>query len=162
MTEMDVGTRQSFTRQQVEQGANSLQFATFYLGSELFGINILQVQEILLKQNITPVPLAEHYILGLIGLRGQIVTAINLKQRLGMESEDVSEEAHHQIVVIAGDSIASLQVDRIGEVLEIESKKIQPPPESLKDIDTRYLEGVTMLKQEILAVLNVSAVLQVT
>ena len=161
MTETDVGTSRSFTQQQVQKGASSLQFATFYLGSELFGINILQVQEILLKQNITPVPQAEDYILGLIGLRGQIVTAINLKQRLGMQSEDGSEEAH-QIVVIAGDSMASLQVDRIGEVLEIETKKIQPPPDSLKDIDTRYLEGVTMLKAEILAVLNVSAVLEVT
>ena len=160
MTEMDVGTRQSFTRQQVEQGANSLQFATFYLGSELFGINILQVQEILLKQSITPVPLAEDYILGLIGLWGQIVTAINLKRRLGMELDDGSDEAH-QIVVTAGDSIASLQVDRIGDVLEIDAKNLQPPPDTLKDIDTRYLEGVTMLKQTILAVLNVSAVLEV-
>lgn len=160
MTETDVGISRSFTQQQVQKGADSLQFATFYLGPELFGINILQVQEILLKQSITPVPLAEDYILGLIGLRGQIVTAINLKRRLGMESDDVSEEAH-QIVVTASDSIASLQVDRIGDVLEIDAKQLQPPPDSLKDIDTRYLEGVTMLEQTILAVLNISAVLEV-
>lgn len=160
MTETDVGISRSFTQQQVQKGVNSLQFATFYLGPELFGINILQVQEILLKQSITPVPLAEDYILGLIGLRGQIVTAINLKRRLGMEADDVSDEAH-QIVVTAGDSIASLQVDRIGDVLEIDAKNLQPPPDTLKDIDTRYLEGVTMLKQTILAVLNISAVLEV-
>ena len=160
MTETDVGISRSFTQQQVQKGVNSLQFATFYLGPELFGINILQVQEILLKQNITPVPLAEDYILGLIGLRGQIVTAINLKRRLGMESDDSSEDAH-QIVVTASDSIASLQVDRIGDVLEIDAKELQPPPDSLKDIDTRYLEGVTMLKQTILAVLNIAAVLEV-
>ena len=160
MPETDFATNQSFTRDQVQRGAKSLQFATFYLGSELFGINILQVQEILRNQTITPVPLADDFILGLIGLRGQIVTAIDLKRRLGMQLDDGSEAAH-QIVVTASDSIASLQVDRIGDVLEIDAQQLQPAPDSLKDIDTRFLEGVTMLKQDILAVLNISAVLEV-
>ena len=69
MTESDVGNSRSFTRNQVQKGAKTLQFATFYLGPEFFGINILQVQEILLKQAITPVPKAKDYILGLISLR---------------------------------------------------------------------------------------------
>ena len=160
MTETDVATNRSFTQDQVQRGAKSLQFATFYLGSELFGINILQVQEILLNQRITPVPLASEYILGLIGLRGLIVTAVDLKRRLGLSQGETVEEPY-QIVVTSNDSIASLQVDRIGDVLEIDVNQLQPPPNSLKDIDTRFLEGITMLNNEILAVLNISAVLEV-
>lgn len=160
MTETDVATSRSFTRDQVQKGAKLLQFATFYLGSELFGINILQVQEILLNQTITPVPLAEDFILGLIGLRGQIVTAVDLKRRLGLSQGETIREPY-QIVVTTSDSIASLQVDRIGDVLEIETKQFRPPPDSLKDIEARYLEGVSMLKDEILAVLNIAAVLDV-
>ena len=159
MTETDVGTSRSFTQQQAQKGANSLQFATFYLGRELFGINILQVQEILLKQNITLVPLAEDYILGLIGLRGQIVTAIDLKRRLGKATtESVADPC--QIVVQTAGMIASFQVDRVGDVIEVSAEKVAPPPESIETIEARFLEGVYPLETEILSILNVEAVLE--
>ena len=159
MTETDVGTSRSFTQQQGQKEANSLQFATFYLGSELFGINILQVQEILLKQNITPVALAEHYILGLISLRGQIVTAVDLKRRLGKATtESVADP--YQIVVQTAGMIASFQVDRVGDVIEVSAEKVAPPPESIETIEARFLEGVYPLETEILSILNVEAVLE--
>ena len=158
MTEMDVGTSQSFTQQEVQKGANSLQFATFYLESEPFGINILQVQEILLKQNITPVPLAEGYVLGLISLRGQIVTAVDLKRRLGKPTTR-SVADPYQIVVKTGGLIASFQVDQIGDVIEVAAEEIKPPPESISQQDARFLEGVYPMENEILSILNVEAVL---
>ena len=159
MTETDVGTSRSFTQRQLQKGANSLQFATFYLESELFGINILQVQEILLKQNITLVPLAEDYILGLIGLRGQIVTAIDLKRRLG-KATTRSVADPYQIVVQTAGLIASFQVDRVGDVIEVSAEKVAPPPESIETIEARFLEGVYPLETEILSILNVEAVLE--
>lgn len=141
------------------RGREPLQYATFRLGSELFGIPILQVQEILLAQAITPVPRAPDYILGLLGLRGQIVTAVDLKRRLGVSAP--AAESPCQIVARARESTAALQVDRIGDVMQVEASALQPPPESLGEVDTRFLEGVCLLEEEILAVLNVAAVLEV-
>ncbi|MDH4224648.1 MAG: chemotaxis protein CheW [Deltaproteobacteria bacterium] len=149
----------SFSRQALKKGAKNLQFATFYLGQELFGINILQVQEILMDQIITPVPLAPPFVSGLISLRGQIVTAVDLKRRLGIDKESQYEYAYH-IVVKGIHSISSLQVDRIGEVIAVKGTDLDPPPDSLKGIEIKYLEGVYPLEHEILAVLNIDNILE--
>lgn len=134
------------------------QYATFYLDQELFGINILQVQEILMQQTLTAVPLAPDYVLGLISLRGQIVTAIDLKRRLGMETQEGSTPK--QIVVKGTLGIASLQVDRIGEVMSIADNQLEPAPEVMKGLDIRLIEGVCPLQHEILTVLNVETLLE--
>ena len=140
-------------------GGGNLQFATFYLNGELFGVNILQVQEILLPQQITPVPLASAHILGLISLRGQIVTAVDLKRRLGKEPTR-SVNAPYQIVVKTAGLVASFQVDQIGDVIEVAADEIKPPPESISQQDAQFLEGVFPMEKEILSVLNVEAVLE--
>jgi len=145
--------QESFSFRAMRKGAKSLQFATFYLDGELFGINILQVQEILMQTKITVVPLAPAFVLGLISLRGQIVTAINLKSKLGITNASQGDSKY--IVIKTGHTIASMQVDEIGEVLEIPAEGLEPPSESIKGIDIRMLEGVYPLKHEILAVLNI-------
>ena len=142
-----------------ERARAKLQFATFYLGDQLFGIPILQVQEILLRQNVTPVPHAPPHVLGLIGLRGQIVTAVDLKKRVGLANPAPVEEPYH-LVVSAGNSVASLQVDGVGDVLEMPGAQFLPPPESLQGIDPAFIEGVFMLDERILAVIDVPAVLE--
>jgi purine-binding chemotaxis protein CheW len=141
-----------------ERSQKHLQFATFHLGQDLFGINILQVQEILLKQPITAVPLAPAYVLGLIGLRGQIVTAVDLKKRIGLHAAETADDHYHLVVADKG-SVASLQVDRIGDVLEIPSSQFVPPPESLDGVDRRFLGGVVMLENQMLSVIDVGVVL---
>jgi len=141
-----------------EEQTKNLQFATFRLGEDLFGINILQVQEILLKQPITPIPLAPAYVLGLIGLRGQIVTAVDLKKRVGLTPTETTDDHYHLVVSDKG-SVASLQVDRIGDVLEIPAAQFVPPPESLNGVDPHFLAGVVMLENQILSVIDVAAAL---
>ena len=96
--------------------------------------------------------------LGLIGLRGQIVTAMDLQRRIGLLNGDTPDDPYH-LVVNAYGSVVWLQLDRIGDVLEIPSSEFDLPPESLKGIDARYLEGVFMRDDGILAAIDLSAVL---
>ncbi|MDH4122341.1 MAG: chemotaxis protein CheW [Deltaproteobacteria bacterium] len=158
MTKEVVNENESFTQREIRKGAKALQFATFYLDKELFGINILQVQEILMHQRVTPVPLADAFVLGLISIRGQIVTAVDLRRRIGIATQRAATKAYH-IVVKSQDAVASLEVDRIGEVMAISAKDLEPPPDTLKGIDPRFLEGMYPLKHEILAVLNIDQIL---
>ena len=137
---------------------NILQFATFYLNGELLGLNILQVQEIQQPQSITPVPLAPDYVMGLISLRGQIVPLIDLRTRLGMDT-GVSIEHPYHIVVNTPHAIASFEVDNIGDVVDVPAQDFMPPPDSVRAIDAKFLEGVYPMEHEILTVLNVDVVL---
>ena len=135
-----------------------LQFATFKLNGELLGLNILQVQEIQRPQSITPVPLAPAHIMGLINLRGQIVTLIDLRTRLGMDTSQPIKHPFH-IVVNTPYAIASFEVDKIGDVIDVPVEKFEPPPDSVRAIDVKFLDGVYPLENEILTVLNVDAIL---
>jgi purine-binding chemotaxis protein CheW len=139
-------------------GRDRLQFATFFLEGQLYGIPILEVEEILLRQQVTPVPRAPSHVLGLIGLRGQIVTAVDLKKRVGLRAETRVEDPYY-LVVSANGNTASVQVDSIGDVLDMPDSEFLPPPESLHGIDPAFLKGVVMLEDRILAVLDVPRVL---
>lgn len=141
-----------------EHARGGMQFATFYLNRDLYGIPILQVQEILLNQKVTPVPLSPEYVMGLIGLRGQIVTAVDLKKRVGLHEDEKVSDPYHLVVSHNG-SVASLQVDGVGDVLELPSAQFLPPPESLEGINPAFLNGVFMLDDRILGILDVPAVL---
>ena len=136
-----------------------LQFATFYLNGELLGFNILHVQEIQQPRPVTPVPLAPPHIMGLISLRGQIVPLIDLRTRLGMDTSQPIKQPYH-IVVNTPYTIATFEVDNIGEVIDVPVQEFLPPPDSVKAVDAKFLEGVYPLGNEILTVLNVDVVLE--
>lgn len=148
-------------KQLVNMADSILQFATFYLNGELLGLNILQVQEIQQPQSITPVPLAPKHIMGLISLRGQIVPLIDLRTRLGMDTSEPIKNRYH-IVVNTQHVIASFEVDDIGDVVDVPVEEFVPPPDSVRAIDAKFLEGVFPLENEILTVLNVDVVLDAT
>ena len=141
-------------------GGTIHQFVTFYLNGELLGINILKVQEIQLPQPITPVPRAQRNILGLISLRGQVVTLSDLRFRLGMKLSEPIAKPYH-IVVNTSDTIACLLVDEIGDVIDVPQEKLVAPPESVKEIDADFLDGIYQFKGGILSVLNVNTVLEI-
>ncbi len=138
---------------------DTLQFTTFHLNSEIFGLNILEVQEIQLPQDITPVPRSQAHILGLISLRGNIVTLIDLRRRLGMDCSRPIEDPYH-IVVNTPYTIASFEVEEIGDVIDVAPEEFLPPPESVRAVDARFLAGVFSWNHKIVAVLNVDAVLE--
>jgi purine-binding chemotaxis protein CheW len=110
--------------------AETQQFATFYLGDLFFGVEVRQVQEVIRFQEMTPVPLAPSVIQGLINLRGQIVTAIDLRRRLELP-ERPADELPMNVVVRTIDGAVSLLVDEIGDVLEVSSDGFERPPETV-------------------------------
>jgi purine-binding chemotaxis protein CheW len=133
--------------------ANTQQFCTFYLDGQFFGVPVQQVQEVIRYQEMTRVPLVPNVIRGLINLRGQIVTAVDLRRRLGF-GERPEGQLPMNVVVRTDEGIVSLLVDEIGDVLEVEDGSFEPPPETLKEEERHLVRGVHKLKGQLLLILN--------
>ena len=129
------------------------QFCTFFLKGLMFGIDVLKVQEIILPQEMTEVPLAPKAIRGLINLRGQVVTAIDLRSWLGFDSLN-NEIGSMNVVIRAEDDIMSFLVDDIGDVVEPEEKSFESPPETLEESIRELIDGVYKLENQLLLVMN--------
>ena len=129
------------------------QFCTFFLNDQFFGAPVEQVQEVIRHQKMTRVPLAPEVIRGLINLRGQIVVALDLRRRLGMQDRTEVEHPLH-VVVRTDDGAASFVVDEIGDVIEVNDDDFEPPPETL-DVHLRDLvRGVYKLPGKLLLTLD--------
>jgi len=131
----------------------SKQFCTFFVNGLFFGVEVLNVQEVLRYQDMTPVPLASATVRGLINLRGQIVTAIDLRHRLNLPARN-SGELPMNVVVRSEDGATSLLVDEIGDVVEIEDDVFENPPETLRGPARDLITGVYKLKDRLLLVLD--------
>jgi purine-binding chemotaxis protein CheW len=129
------------------------QFATFTVSDLFFGIDVLRVQEVLRYQEMTRIPLAPDVAAGLINLRGQIVTAIDMRCRLGLPPRS-SEELPMNIVVRTEDGPISLLVDEIGDVLEVDPSSSEAPPDNLDAAARDLISQVYKLKEKLLLVLN--------
>jgi purine-binding chemotaxis protein CheW len=132
---------------------SSKQFATFYIGDLYFGIDVLNVQEVLRHQEMTPVPLAPGVIQGLINLRGQIVTAVDMRRRLDLPAHDDSETSMN-MVVRTQEGAVSLLVDEIGDVLEADRSSFESPPDNLSPAARELIRGIYKLKDRLLLVLD--------
>jgi purine-binding chemotaxis protein CheW len=130
------------------------QYCTFYLDGHYFGLDVLKVQEIIRYQEMTRVPLAPPVIRGLINLRGQIVTAIDLRRRLEL-SERRDEAQPVNVVVRTDDGAISLLVDEIGDVLEVQEESFERPPETLQGTARELICGAYKLKDRLLLILDV-------
>ena len=129
------------------------QFCTFFLGDLIFGIEVIEIQEVIRYQEMTAVPLAPKMVHGLINLRGQIVTAIDLRSRL--EMPPLAEgQLPMNVVVRTEDGAVSLLVDEIGDVIEIDGDNFEPPPETLHGVARDLVDGVYKLKERLLLLLN--------
>jgi len=133
--------------------AQSEQFCTFFLDGHFFGVPVQQVQEVSRYQEMTRVPLVPKVVRGLINLRGQIVTAIDLRLRLGM-TERPADQLPMNVVVRTDDGALSLLVDEIGDVIEVEEKTFEEPPETLKGMAREMIRGVHKLPERLLLVLD--------
>jgi purine-binding chemotaxis protein CheW len=129
------------------------QFCTFYLGDRFFGVEVERVQEVFRYQEMTQVPLAPSVVRGLINLRGQIITAIDLRRRLGMK-EISNDQKPMNIVVKTDDDVVSLLVDRIGDVLEVGDEALEPPPETLGEVARKLIPGVYKLNGVLLLTID--------
>lgn len=129
------------------------QWATFHLGGEQFALPVEDVQEVLLKQPLTPVPLAPHEIMGLLNLRGAIMPAIDLRRRLGFPD---GEQRDQKLLVLKGaEGPVSVVVDDIGDVFELDGKGWRPPPDTLESSHRSFVFGVFPLEGQVLLGLKV-------
>jgi purine-binding chemotaxis protein CheW len=136
------------------------QYATFYVDGMYFGIDVLKVQEILRAQEMTRVPLAPPVIEGLINLRGQIVTAIDMRRRLKLPPRD-SGAAPTNVVVRSDDGAISLLVDEIGDVVEVSQSCYELPPVNMPAAQRALVDGIYKLDGALLLVLNTGRTLNV-
>src|SRR5881397_3400536 len=107
------------------------QYCTFYVAGHYFGLDVLKVQEIIRFQEMTRVPLAPPVVRGLINLRGQIVTAVDLRRRLEFPDRP-ADQLPVNVVVHTDDGAVSLLVDEIGDVLKVSERAFERPPETLQ------------------------------
>jgi purine-binding chemotaxis protein CheW len=136
------------------------QFSTFVADRHLFGIEVTRVQEVIRFQELTRVPLAPPEISGLINLRGQIVTAMDLRRRLGLPERE--KDVLPMNVVVRGDEGAvSLLVDEIGDVIEVDEERFEEPPETLRGGVRELIRGAYKLDGELLLELNTDRVIDV-
>jgi purine-binding chemotaxis protein CheW len=129
------------------------QFCTFRLDDHFVGVEVELVQEVIRYQEMTPVPLAAPAVSGLINLRGQIVTAVDLRTCLGMPARS-SGKLPMNVVVRASDRVVSLLVDEIGDVLDVDSDSFEKPPSTVDKIDRALFTGVYKLEDRLLLVLD--------
>ncbi len=130
------------------------QFSTFFVGDLFFGVDVLRVQEVLRFQQMTSVPQAPEVIEGLINLRGQIVTAVDMRRRLRLSPRS-AEQAPMNMVIRTEDGPVSLLVDEIGDVLDVDNTQYERPPESLDSAARELIRGVYKLKDRLMLVLDV-------
>lgn len=136
----------------------SKDFLTIMLADQRFGIPILQVQDVLGEQRITRVPLAPHEVVGALNLRGRIVTAIDLRRRLGMEDRAAGSRSMSVVVEYEGE-LYSLIIDKVGDVMTLQDQDFEKNPATL---DSRWREvsvGIYRLKKELLVILDVPRLL---
>jgi purine-binding chemotaxis protein CheW len=141
------------TRTKSEVAQTSGQFSTFFVADLFFGVDVLHVQEVLRSQQMTSVPQAPGVIEGLINLRGQIVTAIDMRRRLGLPQR-AGGQAPMNIVVRTLDGAVSLLVDEIGDVLDMDAATYERPPQNLDPAAKELIRGVYKLKDRLLLVLD--------
>lgn len=134
------------------------QLVTFRVEDLALGVDVLRVQEVIRFQDMTPVPLAPPVIRGLINLRGQIVTAIDLRQRLGVAPLEAGRQPMN-VVVRTTDRVVSLLVDDIGDVLEVDERQREAVPETLQPPVRDVASGIVKLPGQLLVVLDVDRTL---
>jgi purine-binding chemotaxis protein CheW len=152
------------------------QYATFLLGDRLFGLDLMMIREINRILDITPVPHAKPHIRGLINLRGQIVTILDLGVRLGLEPQAIAEDSHNLILKTnaelaavrrEGDGqgystatdLVGFLVDAIGDVVEADETTIEPPSANVSEAEGGFLSGVIKTDAGLLVLLDLHEVL---
>lgn len=140
--------------------AKKSQLCTFRLGELLFGVDVRYVQEVIRYQEMTAVPLAPRCIRGLINLRGQIVTAVDMRLRLGLA--DSNDSLPMNVVVRSGDGVVSLLVDEIGDVLQPESSTLERVPDTVTPSLREILDGIHKLESELLLLVDIGRLMATT
>lgn len=138
------------------QGDLAKQYVTFRVESLFFGVGVSKVQEIIRSQPMTPVPLAPEIVRGLVNLRGQIITAIDMRSMLRYEPF-TENSSPMNVVIRTGSETISLLVDSIGDVIDVDPNAYESTPETVAPHIAQIVDGVFKLEKELLLILNTSS-----
>lgn len=137
------------------------QFCTFFLNSLFFGIEVEKVQEVIRYQNMTRLPLAPPMVTGLINLRGEIVTALDMRLRLGFEKYN-DDELPTNVVVRTAEGIVSLLVDKIGDIIDVSEDSFEASPETLIGDARQLICGAHKLEDRLMLILDIEKVVSLS
>lgn len=138
--------------------SDELQLATFLLGDLRFGVDLLEIQEINRQRDLTQVPHTPPEVRGVINLRGEVVTVLDLRRVLGLGEVELGR-ATRNIILRSGEESVGVLVDRLGDVVRVEASELQPPPANVSGLDARFMLGVHQQEDELLVVLRIEEVL---
>jgi len=144
---------------QTEIRSDTVELASFYVGEALCGMDILKVQEINKLIEMTRVPQAPEYVLGILNLRGEIITIVDLGKKLGLKSTEMSHKTRNIIVNSNGEHIG-LMVEQISDVIQAEWEKVEAPPANIGGVQGRYFIGVFKTEDRLIGILDVGKVLE--
>ena len=136
-----------------------VELATFYVGEALCGMDILKVQEINKHMEMTRVPQAPEYVLGVLNLRGKIVTIVDLGKKLELSPTELTNESRN-IIVNSRDEHVGLLVDKISDVVPAKWDKVEPPPANIGGVQGKFFEGVFKTENSLIGILDVEEVLK--
>jgi purine-binding chemotaxis protein CheW len=135
-----------------------IQLVTFKLEEETYGVNVMQVQEVLRVTEIAPVPGAPYFVLGIINLRGNVVTVIDTRSRFGLSATDLTDNS--RIVIIEGEGqVVGILVDSVAEVVELRESQIDTAPNVGNEETARYIQGVYTSGDGLLIVVDINKLL---
>ena len=135
-----------------------VQWVTFRLSDETYGINVMQVQEVLRVSEIAPVPGAPHYVLGIINLRGNVVTVVDTRIRLGLPTSEMTDST--RIVIIEGEKhVVGILVDCVAEVVDLAASEMESAPNVGNEESARYIQGVASRGDELLILVDLNKLL---
>ena len=135
-----------------------LQWVTFRLENETYGVNVMQVQEVLRYSDIAPVPGSPSYVLGIINLRGSVVTVIDTRSRFGLMPADITDST--RVVIIESDKqVIGILVDSVAEVVYMKASEIEPTPNVGTDDSAKFIRGVCNRENELLILVDLDKLL---
>lgn len=135
-----------------------LQWVTYRLGEETYGINVMQVQEVLRYTEIAPVPGAPDYVLGIINLRGNVVTVIDTRSRFGLPPSETTDNT--RIVIIESDEqVVGILVDSVAEVVYLKTSEIDSAPNVGTEESAKFIQGVSNRDGELLILVDLNKLL---
>jgi purine-binding chemotaxis protein CheW len=150
------------TNQEPTEAIATKQLVGFFIGEEMFGVDILTVQEIIRDALITPIPDAPDFLEGVINLRGSIIPVIDLRKRLKLVQPAHLDPDGWIIILTVEGRVTGFVVDRVTKVLNVPENSIKPPPDIVvAGLKSQYIQGVCKLDQRLLILLEFSRILMV-
>ena len=133
-------------------------WVTFRLGQELYGVNVMQVREVLRYTDIAPVPGAPDYVLGIINLRGNVVTVMDTRMRFGLSPAEVTDNTRIMIIE-SGNNVVGILVDSVAEVADLNTNEIDDTPNVGTEDSAKFISGVCNRDEDLLILIDLTKLL---